>query len=297
MKKEKFIELLNPNLSKTLDKISLSGPVSKISDKYTQSDVFSLSKSGKLAMPRSPRQHLSMTNPFITIQIFIPSSKSFILDLSLLDSSYTKRKLTFANCIKIYKDPIHTKLPAAFFPKDSWCNLCIDLATLCSCYFSHTFNEIEAISIGGVCKIRRIFMSISPLDTEELPNCYKLPGKFLMFVVAPSSFEETAEILEAKCRVFEENARKENKVSKPKIEKRYCLVDNMSFRPNLQSQNVKSVNFTNRKKNLLKPIEKIGSLYENMINSLSEIRYSTPPFVHTKQEALFYDPISKSYIS
>ena len=118
IRKENIFEILNPSNPQQLANTNLTGQALKVSDKYSQSELLSLSKNGKISIPRTNRQHLNLLTPFIIFQMFIPHSKSFNLELTVLDSSMTRRKLIFTTCRGVQKDPLHSKITNSSFPRD-----------------------------------------------------------------------------------------------------------------------------------------------------------------------------------
>lgn len=297
IRRENFIEILNPSNPHQLTLASLTGQIAKLNDKYSQSEVFSLSKNGKISLPRTNRQQLDLDSPYITFQVFIPQSKTFNIEIGLLDSSITKRKLLFTHCRGINKDTLHCKVTNSCFPRDSWANICIDLSSFSASCFGYAFKEIENIYISGFCKLRRIFCSQLSIEDINLPNNYKLPGYFVNLLVSPSIIEDTFSLLDATKRQVDENSRV--------IDTKVKLIEKNPYsgKVNKSSTHIhrnqrKSIGIGSTRKNTLyKLAERTESIYDNIMNSLGTIRHSTPPFVHINQDPLYYDPVSKSYIS
>lgn len=294
IRKENFVEILNPCNLQQLSLSSLNGQISKIHDKYSQSEVLSLSKTGKLSIPRTNRQHLNISSPYLTLQIFIPHSKSFTLELHIIDSSVTRRKLLFTHCRGIQKDTLHCKIADSSFPREVWTNLCINLSEFTNACFGYSFQELDCIKVNGCCKIRRIFASKIRVEEIIFPSSYELPGHCTKVLVEPASIQDTVYLLDVGRKPQDEN-RVEAR-AKVRTEKRgetiVGIQKSTSHIPN------KSMNYTGRKHSLLRPVVgRIESLYDNVINSLGTIRHSTPPFVHVNNESIYYDPITKSYVS
>ena len=297
IRKDNFVEILNPGNLQQLSLSNLSGQVARIYDKYSQSEVLSLSKTGKLLIPRTNRQHLGLSTAYLNLQIFIPHSNSFTLEISVGDCSVTRRKLIFTHCRGIQKDTLHSKISNSVFPRETWANICIDLAAFTGACFGYAFQEIDSIKIAGCCRIRRIFSSKLNFEEITLPINYQVPGNCAQAFVGPSSIEDTCSLLDISRRTQDENINfSENKAKNVVERKEYgqkiaTIHKSSSHIPN------KSLGYTNRKNKLLRPIDKVESIYENVINSLGTIRHSTPPFVHINDLSVYYDPISKSYIS
>jgi hypothetical protein len=278
-RKDKFIEILNPNSALTT--IGLSGQISKQSDRFSQSTILSMHKSGKLQIPSSTRHSLNIQIPNLTFQVFLPSCKSFAIELSFFDNVKTRRKILLSSFHSISKNSVQSKLPIFNLPKETWLNLCIDIASLSSFCFSYCFEELDSISVTGACKVRRIFSCLN--NFGDLPSGYQLPVSSQNVLINSHFFEE---VFGAK-KAFDENFKSDvkkmegrglsaNNRSACNISGRYCA---LSFRKQLR------------------PIEKSDSFYENAFNNISGKRKSTPPFVHLNKESLFYDPVSKAYVN
>ena len=296
IRKDNFLEILNPGNVQQLALSAMNGQISKVNDKYSQSEVLSLGKNGKLGIPRTNRQHLNISNQYLILQIFIPQSKSFILELGISDSSITRRKLIFTHCRGIQKDTLHSKISNAIFPRDIWTNICINLAAFTAICFNYGFNEIDSISISGFCKIRRIFSSKMSLEDIKLPKNYEFPGNSINTFVEPPGLDDTCLLLDISKKGYDENSKIIEKNTKIHEEKKAIYSNGLTYKSSSHIPNSR-MNYTHRKQNYLKPLEKVESLYQNMLNSLGNIRPSTPPFVHLNQDPLYYDPITKSYIS
>jgi hypothetical protein len=287
-RKENIIEIFSANDPHLQTHASLTGPISTHNDRFCQSLILSLNKSCKVQIPKSSRQHLNIQSGFISFQVFL-TSKSFAIEIVFFDTSNTKRKIILNSCRNSIKDTIQSKISINSLPKECWLNLCIDLGTLSNWSFCHSFNELDTISVIGPCKIRKIFATSKPLS-EDLPNGYELPSFSKTICVNSNYVEDTFSLLDRK-KVADENFRLAEERVKVK-ENRGISASNKSCARILTTRYCKK-GF----KQVLKPIKKAESFFENAVNSLGTIRHSTPPFVNMKSESLAYDPISKAYIN
>lgn len=287
-RKDKFQEILNPNQATALN-ASITGQVSRQTDRFCQSIILSLNKTGKVQVPKSNRHHLDIQIPYITLQLFISSFKTCFIEFTFFDCNKTRRKLILNNCRGICKNSIQSRLPLTRLPKECWINLCVDLNSLSLLCFGYSFDELDSILVAGSSKIRRIFACNSG-NEGELPSGYQLPAFSSKILMNSAFFDDTCAILERK-KGGDEN-RKEGKV----VVLRGLSASNRSA-SNRSASNINSGRYCNGSfRKQLKPIEKADSFYENALNSLSGIGRNTPPFVHLNKEPLFYDPVSKAYV-
>lgn len=287
-RKDCFIEIFNANNPQIQTYASLSGAISTQNDRFCKSLVLSLNKSDKVQIPKSSRQHLNIQACFITFQVFL-TSKSFSLEIFYFDTSNTKRKILLNNCRNYTKDTIQSKISISKLPKECWLNLCVDLGSLSLCSFFHAFYELDSIRVLGPCKICRIFATNQAI--KELPCGYELPSFSKTVCVDSKYVEDTDSLLDKRKRVIDENFRF--------VEDKKSFGENRGLSASNRScARILTTRYMNKGFNkILKPIKKAESFFENAVNSLENIRHSTPPFVNMKKECLTYDPISKMYVN
>jgi len=75
--------------------VKIIGPVTKAYEKQIKGYAFMMDSSSacKLQFPKDEKQYLGLIQPYLVLQIYIPKSKSFTIELLLSDSSTVTFKL------------------------------------------------------------------------------------------------------------------------------------------------------------------------------------------------------------
>nr|XP_039265245.1 protein CFAP20DC-like [Styela clava] len=159
-----------------------SGAAKRIYEKDLKSFVYHLEGStatSKLQLPKDgTKQTLFLTQRYLTFQVFIPFGKDFSVELSMTDSTNSKRRLLMSTSIREMSiTPLHAKLNLSIIIRDNWLNLCFDLVSLLSDIFlKQKFKSLDSIVVAGSCKIRKIFtMRNQPPDTTESDSTTNSP--------------------------------------------------------------------------------------------------------------------------
>jgi hypothetical protein len=151
------------------------GKIAKEYDKDVKGYINILNTAGvsKMQIPTSDKQSLGIVQSYIVFQIYLFSPKGFNIEITISDTSKTKRRLIFSTSGRdIVINPLHCRIPILNIPIGAWINLSIDVLSFVSeCFKNQTFRSIDFISITASCKIRRIFsMRNSLVETTRNTN-------------------------------------------------------------------------------------------------------------------------------
>uniref|UniRef100_A0AAY4CI41 CFA20 domain-containing protein n=1 Tax=Denticeps clupeoides TaxID=299321 RepID=A0AAY4CI41_9TELE len=142
-------------------------------DKAIKSFVYILegdSQTHKMQMPRDGKSALGLIQKFLVLQVNLPIGKDFSAELLITDAGNLKRRLYLST---VHKDlsgtPLHARIPLSGLTRNTWSNVCIDLASFTREMFKGAvFQSLDAISISACCKVRRIFtMKREPVDSSD----------------------------------------------------------------------------------------------------------------------------------
>ena len=88
---------------------------------------------------------------FLVLQVYVPLSKDFAVELVMTDINNSKRRLMLSTSFKdLSSTPLHAKLPLNILRRDMWLNLCFDLRSFINEMFpNQTFKSLEEFTIGG----------------------------------------------------------------------------------------------------------------------------------------------------
>ncbi|XP_028262567.1 protein CFAP20DC [Parambassis ranga] len=128
------------------------------------------SQTVKMQLPENGKMSLGLLQRFLVLQVNIPQSSHFSTELVITDLEHQKRRLHLSTVHKeLSATLLHAKLPFVGLKRNTWCTLCIDLASLTSELFKG-FMTLDGITLFATCKVRRIFtMKTEPpgmLDDE-----------------------------------------------------------------------------------------------------------------------------------
>ncbi len=151
-----------------------SGKILNEYDQIVKTYVTQLITGGasKMLTPKSDKESLGIVQSYIVFQIYIFSLKSFGIEISISDTSKTKRRIMFSTSSKeVIINPLHCRVPLPSLPMNKWINLSIDVLSFVSeCFKSQTFRSIDLISLTGSCKVRKMFTMRNPLPDENSNN-------------------------------------------------------------------------------------------------------------------------------
>ena len=96
--------------------------------------------------------------PYLALQLHVPESKPFALELWISDTARARRRLLFSTSFReAVCTPLHTRVPLGSLPRGVWVNLLLDMATLTASNFGGArFGRLEGICIGASCRLRKI---------------------------------------------------------------------------------------------------------------------------------------------
>ncbi|KAK3260743.1 hypothetical protein CYMTET_30317 [Cymbomonas tetramitiformis] len=144
----------------------------------------------KMQLPKDDIKTMTLMQPFLVFQLFLPLGQSFSFELSVSDTGGTRRRLVFSTAFTdVKRTPLHCQIPLATVRHGVWLNLAFSMADLVMRYFSgQTFKSVDLIALGTCCKLRKLFtLKSPPLTTEGDPldligaepipkNCDFAPG-------------------------------------------------------------------------------------------------------------------------
>jgi len=174
-----LFEVFTASGQNPLSNLKISGTVKKLFDKSVRGYVYECDSGGaqnRMSLPKDEKKGLGLIQPCLCVQLYVPQSRPFSLEINVQDAFKTRRRLLFSTaCKETVANPLHTRIPATMLRKGVWVNLCFDMEDLMRVNFNQSFHSIEAISIGPVCKIRRIFTllhhpSVGDGDSADLDN-------------------------------------------------------------------------------------------------------------------------------
>jgi len=149
--------------------------VQKVFDKEVKSSIYTLEgPQTKIQIPSSEKETLGLLQPFLVLQIYIPSTaKTFKIEIAVTDQEKVKRRLIFHSGASkgIVLNPLHARIPSSEFKRDMWVNLSIDVFAFAHyCFKGINVKSIDLINITSDCKLRRIFTMRSPLYDDEMDS-------------------------------------------------------------------------------------------------------------------------------
>ncbi|XP_064013028.1 protein CFAP20DC isoform X2 [Pogoniulus pusillus] len=171
-----FVEIFSAQGKNPVAKWKICGnpaAIRKEYDKEIKGFVFVLegsSQINKMQLPKETTQTLGLIQPFLTLQVFVPSGQDFSTVLMITDLGNIKRRLYLSTVRKeVSVTPLHAKIPLVAIKRKMWCNLCIDLIAFTSEIFrGAVFQSLDGIVVSANCKLRKIFtLKSKPQDTSE----------------------------------------------------------------------------------------------------------------------------------
>ncbi|GMF14021.1 unnamed protein product [Phytophthora lilii] len=158
-----FVELLSAQGKAPAAAWKLQGKISKTFDKGIKGNAFLLDGSSetKMQLPKVASSSLGLAQRFVVIQLLVPFTRSFSVEICFSDFQKVRRRFVVASAFRdTARTTLHVQLPlnAADVPRDQWMNLVFDLQTLSETHFPDTgYRSMESICIGGSCRLKRIF--------------------------------------------------------------------------------------------------------------------------------------------
>ncbi|KAH7332473.1 hypothetical protein KP509_20G089200 [Ceratopteris richardii] len=176
--------------------------VQKVYDKAVKGYVYNCSSmSSKIQLPKDEKTGLQLVQPYLVLQIFVPQGHQFSFELRTADAEGTRMKMYFSTSFSELKaNPLHCQIPLSMIMRNTWISLALDVPDLFqSCFKVFNFRSLDAIVLGPVCKLRKIFTSRkcpaqSVLEAKEIEECLPAEHAFLAGVDAPVQVIDTPKI-------------------------------------------------------------------------------------------------------
>ena len=111
-----------------------------------------------MQIPYNEKNNLGLTQGFLIFQIDLNETKSFTIEVSILDSTNVKRRLLFSACSKeLVINSLYCRIPLINFPTNIWVNLSIDIFGFINEFYKNiNFKCINFICLSANCKVRKI---------------------------------------------------------------------------------------------------------------------------------------------
>ena len=185
-------ELFSPQGSNPLATVKLTNPrCGKIEfERAVRSNVLTIEgdlTQSRIQVPREdrPLSSLQLHHSLLVLQLLIPSSGQFLMELTVSHSPTIRMRLSAATFIARAdvvdaKGMAHAKIPLVI-PRNSWVQIVFNIGGI----FTHLFNLpavrwIDSVVLAGSCKIRRMLSSADEVSAIES----KPPGMLLFAVPA-----------------------------------------------------------------------------------------------------------------
>ena len=142
-----------------------------------------------MQIPSNEKTSLNLMHGFLTFQIYLNTTKSFTIEIAILDTNNVKKRILLSACSKEFIiNQLHCRIPIINIPIGIWINFSIDILSFVSeCFKGQSFRAIDSIILSADCKIRRIcgMRQLYTLSVEEylqgddtiLPKGFTLPNE------------------------------------------------------------------------------------------------------------------------
>ncbi|KAM6980722.1 protein CFAP20DC [Aplochiton taeniatus] len=136
--------------------------IKKEFDKEVRGFVYCLegnSQTIRMQMPKNGKTPLGLVQRFLVLQVNVPQSKDFSIELLLTDLGHLKRRLYLSTVHKEFSaTPLHARIPFIGLKREMWSNVCIDLVSFTGELFKGAgYLTLDGITVCASCKLRRIF--------------------------------------------------------------------------------------------------------------------------------------------
>ena len=182
-----MLNLFSPHGSNPLGNVKLSNPRNARVDfdRGVKANVLTLDgdlTASRLQLPKEDRAgaSLQLIHPLLCLQIWIPPSGQFLLELSVSHSTSVHMKLSCGTHVSKpdvtdVKGVAHVKLPLAI-PRSSWTQVVFHVPGI----FSHLFGLpavrwVDTVTVAGCVKVKRILVT----SEEQLALESRPPGMLL----------------------------------------------------------------------------------------------------------------------
>lgn len=157
----KAIELFNPNNKDLVSNWKFIGKNYKSYDNLLRCSSYVLGSGGlsRMQLPNKPKDNLGIIQSYLVFQLYLFSPNQFTIEIAILDTKNTKRRLIFATRLReLSSNYFSSLIPMIDLPLGIWINLSIDvLSFVCDCFKFLTFKSIDSICLSANCKVRKIF--------------------------------------------------------------------------------------------------------------------------------------------
>lgn len=169
-----FVELLSAQGKAPAAHWKLQGKIAKWFEKLIKGNAFLLDGSAdtRMQLPKggassaSAASSLGLTQRFLVLQLLVPFTKSFSLEIGFADLQRARRRFVISSA---FREPtvtaLHAQIPlgATAISRDAWINLVLDLQALTDTFFAGSvFRSMESLAIGGSCRLKRVFTMKDP---------------------------------------------------------------------------------------------------------------------------------------
>ena len=104
---------------------------------------------------------VGLKQPFLLLQLLVPQEKGFAIELDVSDVAGVRRRLDFSTVAKrivTTRDPPRVSFPLSELKRDTWLNVCVDVAGLLAFYFDDAeFQSVDKIVVRAPCSLHRVF--------------------------------------------------------------------------------------------------------------------------------------------
>ena len=142
-------------------------------DKNIKSYIYTLpSQTSKIGLPADEHKELSLVPKFLVLQIFVPASEYWSLELSLTDIANFKHRVNIVSGqgkqeVKYFS----LRYPIDYVERGIWLFLGINVHSFMEAFKGEVFRSLDRIVVGGCCQLRRIFM-MKEWNHWEIPKNY-----------------------------------------------------------------------------------------------------------------------------
>ena len=283
------------------------GKNAKIYDNELKSyiHVLNIGALSKMQIPINEKSSLNLFHGFLTFQIYLNSTKSFTIEISISDNNYGKKRILFSACSKEFIiNQMHCRIPIINIPIGTWINFSIDVLSFVSeCFKGQSFRAIDSICLSADCKVRRICGMRQLYTTSEeeyfqgddviLPKGFIFPMavKYINFNLDMDYIKENMELNNIKNNNFHNNANNNMNNNMNKSKKIYPKTSQSKRDDNKFKNSLNNNNFShqiqdkeNHKLNNENKAVKIERKNSVKIKSKTEINKKINKNAHTLKE-------------
>ena len=249
-----FIFYIFINIDKDFVKLwKFIGKNAKVYDNELKSyiHILNIGALSKMQIPINEKSSLNLMQGILTFQIFLNTTKSFTIEVSISDNNNGKKRILFSTCSKEFIiNQMHCRIPMINIPTGIWINFSIDILSFVNeCFKGHSFRSIDNICLSADCKIRRIcgMRQLYTLSAEEysqgdgtiLPKGFLFPNdiKYINFNLDMNYINENLELNNIKNNNYLNKNRKVlPKTSQSKRENKFGNFINNHQNPDKENQ-------------------------------------------------------------